>query len=130
MPPERRNRSRRFRELSRHLRQNQNWVESILWVKLRNGRLKAFKFRRQHPIGNYIVDFYCAEARVVLELDGATHIGREIEDATRQEWLEKQGLLVIRCPNHEIDRGIDELLELIWKHCLERKEQSSDSANR
>lgn len=120
----RRNRSPRFRDLARDLRQTQNWVETTLWERLRNGKLKGIKFRRQHPIGRYIVDFYCAEVRVVVELDGVTHRGREAEDAERQQWLESQGLLVIRCPNQEMISDIEGLLELIWMRCAERVQPS------
>ena len=120
MPPERRNRSSFFRDRARELRAEQNTFEAILWQRLRNGKLKGYKFRRQHPIGKYVVDFYCAEASLVIELDGPTHLGREDQDAFRQAWLEAQRLIVIRCPNHEFRQGVDELLELVWRHCCER----------
>jgi very-short-patch-repair endonuclease len=120
MPHERRNRSSIFRDRARELRSEQNQVEAILWQQLRNGKLKGFKFRRQHPIGSYILDFYCAEATLVIELDGNTHRGREKYDSERQTWLESQGLMVIRCPNHEFWNNLDELLELVWRRCCER----------
>ena len=100
MAKQRRNRSEPFRDRARELRSNQNDVEAMIWERLRNRKLRGFKFRRQHPIGNYIVDFYCAEA-LVAELDGMTHIGREEYDARRQVWLEAQGLFVVRVRNHE-----------------------------
>jgi very-short-patch-repair endonuclease len=120
MPKERRNRSSLFRDRARDLRADQNRHEETLWQHLRNGKLKGFKFRRQHPIGRYILDFYCAEAALVIELDGITHRGREEYDAARQAWLESQKLLVIRCPNHEFQAGLDTMLEFIWRHCCKR----------
>jgi very-short-patch-repair endonuclease len=125
MPEERRNRSVNARDFARRLRRNQNLVEALLWAELRNGKLKGLKFRRQHPVGPFVVDFYCAEARVSAELDGKTHVGREKKDAERQAWLESQGLLVIRCPNEEIKDGIDELLELLWQACVSRIKNNS-----
>ena len=96
--PERRNRSELFRDRVREMRSQPNDVESML----RNDRLKGFKFRRQHPIGPYIADFYCAGARLIVELDGKTHDGKEQYDAGRQGWLEAQGLAVMRYPTSSI----------------------------
>lgn len=100
MSKERRNRSEIHRDRARELRKYQNDIEAMVWERLRGRKLAGFKFRRQHPIGNYITDFYCAEASLVLELDGKTHDGREEYDSERQEWLEAQGLLVVRIKNH------------------------------
>ena len=113
---------------AREMRSQPNDAESSVWQGLRAKRLRGFKFRRQHPIGNYIVDFYCAAAMLVIELDGATHIGKESYDAMRQSWLESQGLLVIRFGNRELDQGIDEFLEIVWRHCVERTGSTRGSA--
>ena len=120
MREQRHDHDRLFRERARELRADQNIPEATLWQRIRNGKLKGFKFRRQHPIGRYILDFYCAEAALVIELDGATHKGREGYDSVRQSWLESQGLMVVRCSNHEFLDGIESLLELTWKLCCER----------
>jgi very-short-patch-repair endonuclease len=77
-------------------------AEAALWHELRGRRFAGFKFRRQHVLGPFIVDFYCAEAQLILELDGFTHRGKEDDDGRRQAWLEQLGLKVIRCPNHEL----------------------------
>jgi very-short-patch-repair endonuclease len=127
MPHERRNRNSLFRDRSRELRADQNLVEAILWQKLRNGKLKGFKFRRQHPVGRYILDFYCAAASLAIELDGITHQGRDVYDSMRQAWLESQGLMVIRCPNHDFLTGIESLLELVWRRCCERTGRLDES---
>lgn len=116
-----------LRTRARELRKEQNQPEALLWDCLRTGRLKGFKFRRQHPIGRFITDFYCAQANLVIELDGVTHRGREAADRRRQAWLESQGLLVMRCANHELTDGLDEFLELIWQRCCERRAAADPS---
>jgi very-short-patch-repair endonuclease len=105
---------------AREMRSEPNDAESSVWKGLRAKRLRGFKFRRQHPIGVYIVDLYCHAAMLVIEFDGSTHLGKETYDATRQSWLESQGLLVIRFGNRELDDGIDGFLEIVWRHCVAR----------
>lgn len=99
------------------LRSNQTGAESLLWTHLRNRQLNNLKFRRQHPIGNYIVDFYCVEAKVVVEIDGDTHLDRIDYDQTRTEWLERQGLRVIRFSNMDVYDNPAEVLTLIAEFC-------------
>jgi very-short-patch-repair endonuclease len=74
------------------------FTEQRLWTHLRGRKLEGWKFRRQHPIGEYIVDFYCPAARLVVELDGYSHgFDKQIAyDAARQRWLEFQGYTVLR----------------------------------
>ena len=123
MKSERRNRSKNSRDFARDLRQNQNLVESLLWEELRNGKLNGYKFRRQFPIGRYIVDFYRAAAKLAIELDGETHRGKEVQDAERQAWLEAQGLLLLRCGNEEVYDSLDTILEAIFRHCESRSQR-------
>jgi very-short-patch-repair endonuclease len=105
---------------SRALRREMTPAEKILWGRLRDRRFAGFKFRRQHVIGPYIVDFYCAQARLVLEIDGETHLGRERPDQTRQSWLEGQGLKVVRFWNTEVYDDGDPVMEIIWRECVAR----------
>jgi len=121
---QRRNRSELFRDRAYELRGDQNQVEAMVWERLRGRKLKGFKFRRQHPIGAYIADFYCAEAALVVELDGMTHEGREEYDAKRQSWLESQGLLVLRVKNHEFLDSYDAFFDTLAQHCMERSTDS------
>ena len=116
----RRNHSEILRDRARELRDKQNQVEAMAWERLRGRKLGGFKFRRQHPTGNYIADFYCAEAALVVELDGMTHDGRELYDSERQEWLESQGLVVVRCKNHEFLESYHAFFEAIELKCIER----------
>ncbi len=69
---------------------------------LRGGRLAGLKFRRQHPIGPYIADFYCESAKLVVELDGMTHVGTGEKDDERTRFIESQGLRVVRFTNDEV----------------------------
>jgi type I restriction enzyme M protein len=88
----------------RELRKSQTPAEEILWELLRDRQLADLKFRRQHQIGDYIVDFFCAEQRIVIELDGAIHDKRDQtkKDATRQAYLESLGHIVLRFRNEEV----------------------------
>ena len=85
---------------ARRLRREMSLPEVILWDGLRKGRLRALRFRRQHPIGAYILDFYCASSRLAVEIDGAGH-GHPTQadhDKVRDRWIESQGLRVFRVP--------------------------------
>ncbi|NMC79440.1 MAG: DUF559 domain-containing protein [Chloroflexi bacterium] len=95
------------------MRHNPTPEEDRLWQALRNKQLTGAKFRRQHAIDRFIVDFYCAEARLVVEVDGPIHQYSQEEDATRQEFLESQGLRVLRFSNDQINQDVETVLEQI-----------------
>ena len=90
----------RTRSAAKTLRGRMTEAERALWFRLRGGRLDGLKFRRQHPIPPYIVDFYCTEANLVVELDGSQH-GTEV-DATRTAALEGHGLRVLRFWDNQV----------------------------
>jgi very-short-patch-repair endonuclease len=71
-------------------------TEKRLWTQVRGRRFAGFKFRRQTPVAGYIVDFYCAQARLIVELDGASHVVKETADANRERALEANGFKVLR----------------------------------
>ena len=98
--------------LARNLRKNQTLAEQILWSKLRSRGLSGFKFRRQHPIGNYILDFYCSEANLAIGIDGGQHTEREnIErDNKRTAYLNQKGIRVTRFWNNDVLEHLDEVL--------------------
>jgi len=100
-------------EHARQLRKNLTDAEQRLWRCLRYRQLNGRKFRRQQPIGPYIVDFVCFENRVVVELDGGQHAGRSIADEKRTRWLEAQGFHVVRFWNHEALTGVEVVLTVI-----------------
>ncbi|MFY0638547.1 endonuclease domain-containing protein [Maricaulis maris] len=89
---------------ARHLRRNMATSEVRLWQGLRGRRLDGFRFRRQHPLGRYIVDFACLSARLVVEVDGPPHLspGQVLYDAARTDWLIDQGWTVIRVSDEAV----------------------------
>ena len=87
---------------ARRLRQSQTLAEKTLWGLVRAHRLGGFKFGRQVPIGGYFADLVCEQARLIVELDGAAHEGREDYDARRTEALERFGYAVLRFPNTRV----------------------------
>jgi very-short-patch-repair endonuclease len=103
--------------IARRLRRELTPAEKILWGQLRNRRFAGFKFRRQQPIDRYVADFFCAAARLVVELDGESHVGKDVHDATRQAYLETQGLRVVRFWNTLVYDDLDTVLEVIWELC-------------
>lgn len=100
---------------ARELRANQTLAESCLWEKLRNRQLYGFRFRRQHQFGDYIADFYCHEAQLVLECDGSVHETNENwrHDQARDAYMVGQGLRVLRFTNEEVLNNTDEVLRKI-----------------
>ena len=98
------NASDRIFENAKKLRKKQTPAEQRLWKILRNHSLEKLKFRRQHPISRYIVDFYCHELLLVIEIDGAIHLLEEVRqyDLAREEQLRSLGLTVIRFTNEQV----------------------------
>jgi very-short-patch-repair endonuclease len=86
-----------------------------MWSLLRGKRLAAFKFRRQVPIGDYIVDFLCFAQRLCVELDGPSHDGREEYDFERTRFLESKGYRVLRIPNDEVYKDAERVAGMIMK---------------
>ena len=106
-----------IRQRARELRQPQTRAEAILWRQLRDRRLKGLKFRRQHPIGHFIVDFHCPKHQLVVEIDGDTHATHAEYDEARTERLEMQGHRIIRFTNQEVYFQLSAVLEAIWAAC-------------
>ena len=100
----------RLKPLARQMRRDATPSEERLWQRLRNCQVEGLKFRRQHPVGRFIVDFYCAEARLVIEVDGPIHEYTPDDDAVRQEFLESQGLRLLRLSNAEVDASLAKVL--------------------
>jgi very-short-patch-repair endonuclease len=87
---------------ARQLRSTATDAEIRLWSRLRRKQLNGFRFRRQHPIGAYIVDFFCPEAKLIVEVDGGQHNVEEEKDEKRTSWLEERGYRVIRFWNNDV----------------------------
>ncbi len=98
---------------ARQLRNNMTDAERHLWQYLRNKQLNGHKFRRQFPIGNYIVDFICLDARLIIELDGGQHVENQTYDQTRDQWLKDQGFRILRFWNNDALSQTDAIVEKI-----------------
>jgi very-short-patch-repair endonuclease len=109
--------SAKTRGHARQLRREITPAEKRLWVRLRNQQLLGVKFRRQCPIGQYIVDFCCPTRRLIVEIDGDSHAETITHDAARTRALEENGYRVIRFTNSEVHRSFKEVLEAILKEC-------------
>ena len=97
--------------------------EARLWQWLRAGRMRGLKFRRQHPVGPYILDFYCADAKLAVEVDGAVHDGAEqaSHDRRRTAWLGTRGIRVIRLRATAVRDELDGVLDFILEVVRERR---------
>ena len=90
------------KDYARRLRRNMTDAERRLWYLLRNRRLAGYKFRRQVPVGPFIVDFLCREAGLIVELDGSQHIGQADYDSERTKWLAERVFVVLRYWNNAV----------------------------
>src|SRR5205823_4375177 len=108
------------RERARRLRHELTPAERILWKNLRNRLFAGFKFRRQHPIGRFIADMACRECKLILEVDGETHLGQETRDEKRTNYLQSHDWLVLRFWNTEVYDELESVLEAIYRVCIER----------
>jgi very-short-patch-repair endonuclease len=105
---------------AKELRQSLTPAERILWERLRDRRLSSLKFRRQHPIGAFIVDFYCPAARLVIEIDGGIHLEQVETDVLRTQEMEAQGYRVIRFTNEQVAGDLESVLAAIQATCQSR----------
>ena len=116
--------------IARRLRGQASEPERLLWGHLRGRRLMGFKFRRQVPIGPYVVDFCCPAARVVVEVDGAHHADQTEEDEVRSLWLKRCGFGVLRFGTAAILSKVQDVLEVIADSCRERCVEPTESQGR
>jgi very-short-patch-repair endonuclease len=102
------------RGLARTLRKQSTDVERLLWRLLRGRRFAGWKFRRQHPVGPFVVDFACLESHVIIELDGGQHARQEQADLERTAFLRRQGFSLLRFWNRELLQNQEGVLQVIW----------------
>ena len=95
------------------LRKNPTDTERVLWRYLRMRQFKGFKFRRQQPLGRYVVDFVCLSKKLIVEVDGGQHLASP-EDAERTAWLESQGFRVMRFWNNQVLSDMESVTKVIW----------------
>lgn len=103
---------------AREMRSGMTDAEALLWKLLRNRRLAAAKFRRQHPMGRYILDFYCVEKKLCIELDGGQHGEAIAYDQLRDQWLQGQGIRILRFWNNQMLMETEGVLEMIYQALL------------
>ena len=108
---------------ARHLRKNPTEAEQKLWSCLRRQQLLGYRFRRQRPIGPYIVDFVCLEVSLIIEVDGGQHAEQGAKDEARTRFLEKEGFRVIRFWNNDVLANTEGVLEAIL-HDLQNPPQN------
>ena len=104
---------RRSVEQARLFRRNPTRSEELMWSALRGGRLSGLKFRRQHPIGPFIADFYCPQLGLVVEVDGAVHDGQKVRDGIRQRLIEERRIRFLRLSSAEVERDLQGALRKV-----------------
>ena len=102
-------------KLQRRLRSSMTDAELRLWRCLRRRQMSGFKFRRQHPFGDYIIDFVCLEAMLAIEADGSQHDMQQSKDSVRTEYLKRARFRVLRFWNSEVMSDIDSIAQVIWR---------------
>lgn len=109
--------NQKLKRWSRRLRGGQTEAEKLLWSKIRKKQIKDAQFNRQKPIGNYIVDFYCDKAKLIIEIDGGQHYeGKGIlQDKNREKYFNGLGLEVIRFTNLDVLKNVTNVVEEIYK---------------
>lgn len=109
--------------LARKLRNNSTLAEILLWEEIKNQKMLGYRFLRQKPIGNYIVDFFCNKMKLVIEIDGDSHREETFEhDMKRQKWLESIHLTVLRFDDLEVKKDMDNVLMAIEGWIRSREE--------
>jgi len=103
--------------LAKGLRRQSTDVERKIWYYLRDRRFEEIKFRRQYPVGKYIVDFVCVEKKLIIEFDGSQHAWNPKRDKIRDEWLNSQGYRILRFWNNDVTENVNGVLETI-RHAL------------
>ena len=112
---------------ARSLRNNMTDAEQMLWYCLRRKQLGGFRFRRQHPFEQFVLDFYCCEVKLALELDGGYHNEPDVKtrDSVRTEFLSARGIKVLRFWNNDVFSNLEGVLQKILDESLHRKKQLS-----
>ena len=110
--------NRNLKQPSRKLRKNMTDAERLLWSRVRRKQIQGVQFYRQKPLGNYIVDFYCPAANLVVEVDGGQHFTEEgkAKDKRRDDDLASLGLKMLRFSNSDVLKEIDAVLQVIWEN--------------
>ena len=121
-----------MRARARRLRRDATDAERALWRRLRGKQLEGLKFRRQHAVGRFVLDFYCHECRLAVELDGGQHgeAAHRRRDDTRTAFLERKGVAVLRYSNLEVLQETEAVLEDLRRRAVARRRQPSPNPSR
>ncbi len=108
--------------LARGLRKRETWAEKLMWRWLRDRRFNGYKFRRQHPLGDYVLDFFCEEGELSIELDGSQHGFPEQQkrDAEREAFLKSRGIKTLRFWNSRLRRDARSIRDTIFEELQKR----------
>ncbi|MCF7886720.1 MAG: DUF559 domain-containing protein [Candidatus Marinimicrobia bacterium] len=112
--------------LARKLRKKGTFAEVLLWTHLKGKQMQGFRFTRQKPIGEYIVDFYCGKLGLAIEIDGITHDDKIESDEIRQKKIESQGVVFLRFTYDEVKENTEAVLEIISNWIDENKDDRID----
>jgi very-short-patch-repair endonuclease len=110
----------KLKQIARTLRNNMTLSEILLWQEIKGKKLNGYDFHRQKPIDDYVVDFYCPKLRLVIEIDGDSHDGKENADFIRQKKLESMGLTVLRLWDSDVKDNVDGVVQQL-KEWIETK---------
>ena len=102
-----------LKQLAQNLRKQSTLSEVLLWRYLKGGKIQGYRFHRQKAIGNYIVDFFCPDLRLAIEIDGSTHGDKIVEDEIRQKELEKTGIRFLRFTDSNVKKACWAIVEEI-----------------
>jgi very-short-patch-repair endonuclease len=120
--------SRVVRSRAKELRREETLAERLLWRVLRDRSVNGLKFRRQHPLDGFVLDFFCPEVRLCVELDGGIHDTQQERDAARTAQLEARGLRVIRFRNEDVENDMPSVLRRIARTAARSSSASVDAA--
>ncbi|MBT4661604.1 MAG: DUF559 domain-containing protein [Candidatus Marinimicrobia bacterium] len=103
----------KLKQLARNLRNNSTLSEVLLWNQLKGKKMMGYQFNRQRPILDFIVDFICPKLNLVIEIDGWSHIGKEVEDKERQKKIENLGITFLRFDDRDVKMNMDGVYRVI-----------------
>ncbi|HKK33302.1 MAG TPA: DUF559 domain-containing protein [Desulfomicrobiaceae bacterium] len=117
----------KLKDRSRSLRNNGTLGEVLVWKALQKKQLLELRFLRQRPIGPYIVDFYCPEISLIVEVDGVSHVHKKEYDRRRRQFLESRGLSIVRVLESDVRKNIEGVVNLIKETAILLKRQQAES---
>ena len=106
----------KLKQRSRQLRNNSTLSEVLMWNQLKGKKVRGYQFMRQKPVGHYIVDFFCFKLRLVIEIDGDSHFGREQNDSEGTVYLESLGLTVLRFADSDVKKNMEGVVRILNDH--------------